>query len=275
MSEKTTMPFPSNRARYQSRRATTLPANNSVRRTYDLLRSTLAELEPDAVLVEKDLVDCLSASRNTVRLVLQMLAAEGLVCRGPKVGTHVRRSIVIRLDRLVPVQEIRDQEPMHRRLLEVSLMPAPKVVAQRLELPSGSTVRVTEGLVMDGTTAVALAVSYVGLTTTYDATLTEPPSDTIAFLEQQLDVDVTTADTVVVALACDPQTSTLLGVPEGSPVLFVEDLLRDAEHRPLALSQYRFRSNGVMLSVTAWRERARLSAGDTAAGRVVPPAISA
>jgi GntR family transcriptional regulator len=245
----------SNRIRYQRRRDAPPPANNSVRRAYDLLRSTLANLEPDSALIESDLVESLSASRNTVRLVLQLLAAEGLVCRGPKVGTHVGSSVVIRLDQLIPTEELLDKRPMSLCLRETSIIPAPMLVAERLELAPGSLVRVTEGLMVDGVTPIALLVSYVGLPS--DAGRQFNPADTapdtITFLEEQLDVAVVRADTAVVALACDAQTATLLEIPQGSPILFIEDLLRDADDRPRALSHFRFRSDGVMLSMTAWR----------------------
>lgn len=248
------MAAPSNRICYQRRRGAPTPTNNSVRRAYDLIRGTLANLEPDSALVENDLIESLSASRNTVRVVLQLLAAEGLVCRGPKVGTHVGSSVIIRLDELIPTDELREERPMRLCVLETSIVSAPRLVANRLDLAAGARVRVTEGLVVDGSTPVALLVSYVGLPSGSGEELdVDSVADTITFLEQQLDVVVTRADTSVVALACDAQTSALLEIPQGSPILFIEDLLHDQDDRPRALSHFRFRSDGVMLSMTAWR----------------------
>jgi GntR family transcriptional regulator len=253
------MPSKADRSHYQRQRATVVPANNSVRRTYDLLRARLANIAPETLLVEEQLVRELSASRNTVRIVLQRLAAEGLICRSPKVGTHTFYSVTIPVDELIPFPELPGRKPMERRLLETSVIPAPMLVAERLELPPDSQVRVIEGAMVDGSTPVALTVSYVGVTAEDQTDLHEPISDSaIWFVEELLQVPVVRADTIVAALACDAQTAALLEVPEGSPILLLEDLLRDVDDRPCALSQYRFRSDRVTLSATAWRQGARL-----------------
>ena len=51
-------------------------------------------------LVEHELTDALSASRNTVRAVLQQLAREGLVTREPKNGTRAAGSLLLPIDEL-------------------------------------------------------------------------------------------------------------------------------------------------------------------------------
>src|SRR6202158_1023535 len=63
---------------YQRQRQSPDRLNNSPRRTYDLLRSTLVSTGRSMLLVERELTDALSASRNTVRAVLQQLARAGL-----------------------------------------------------------------------------------------------------------------------------------------------------------------------------------------------------
>src|SRR5438093_1605142 len=92
------------RALYQQRRPAPERSNNSLRRTYDLLRSSLHHsLAPGASLVEEELVQTLSSSRNTVRAALQLLAQEGLVSRGPKVGTMALGSIILPFNDLLDV----------------------------------------------------------------------------------------------------------------------------------------------------------------------------
>ena len=247
------MPATSNRSRYQRRRATPIRANNSVRRTYDLLRSSLSALGPDTVLVEDELVDELSASRNTVRMVLQLLAKEGLVTRGPKVGTTVAASTVIALDLLMPLADMHATRPMHGRLLDHVLIPAPAVIGRRLGLAPGAPVAVIEGLLLEDATPLALTVSYVGLPGPEADTVGPDGADAIAFLEQVLEVCVARSETTVSAIACDEQTSTLLELQPGAPILWFEDLLFDAEGRPRAISQFRCRSDRVSLSLQGHR----------------------
>ena len=79
---------------YQRQRQSPDRLNNSTRRTYDLLRSTLVTTGRSMPLVEEELTDALSASRNTVRAVLQQLAREGLVTREPKNGTRATGSLL-------------------------------------------------------------------------------------------------------------------------------------------------------------------------------------
>ena len=55
-------------------------------------------------LVEHELTDALSASRNTVRAVLQQLAREGLVTREPKNGTRATGSLLLPIDELTPFE---------------------------------------------------------------------------------------------------------------------------------------------------------------------------
>jgi GntR family transcriptional regulator len=83
---------------YQRRRQSPDRLNNSTRRTYDLLRSTLVATGRGMRLVERELTDALSASRNTVRTVLQQLASEGLVTREPKNGTWATGSLLLPID---------------------------------------------------------------------------------------------------------------------------------------------------------------------------------
>ena len=78
-----------------------------------------------------ELTDALSASRNTVRTVLQQLAREGLVTREPKNGTRATGSLLLPIDQLSPV--VREPRALERR----SLLGCPPMVRDRLRLPAG------------------------------------------------------------------------------------------------------------------------------------------
>jgi GntR family transcriptional regulator len=244
-----------NRRRYGRRAAAPPPANNSVRRTYDLLRSSLPSMAPDKLLVEEELIGSLSASRNTVRIVLQLLAAQGLVKRGPKVGTTVESLVVLPISELVTLSDVRDTTTIETRVLESLVIPAPALIRERLELAVGDPVAVIEGLVLDGTGPIALTVSYVALPPGWDASLGRDGPEVVSILEGELDVELGDSDVVLAAVECDAQTAGQLGIREGSPVMWLEDLLRDAQGTPRALSQLRYRADRVTFSGRARRRQ--------------------
>src|SRR5258706_14397831 len=83
---------------YQRQRNSPDRLNNSTRPTYDLLRSALVAMGRSVTLVEGELTDAMSASRSTVRAVLQQLAREGLVTREPKNGNPATGSLLLPID---------------------------------------------------------------------------------------------------------------------------------------------------------------------------------
>jgi GntR family transcriptional regulator len=230
------------------------PSDTSVRRTYDLLRSSLHHsLEPGALLVEDDLVNALSASRNTVRAALQQLAHQGLVTRGPKVGTTVRGSTLLPLNDLLTVRDKAAAYKMRSEPLEMSIVSGPALVRKWLDMQPGASLALIEGLVFQDETPVGLSVSYVGLTEAQERQLGAQPSDVIAFLEEKLNVSLGDCGTTIAALGCDAQTAELLGIEEGAPLLWLEDYLRDESGNPRAICQLRYRGDRVAFSATARR----------------------
>jgi GntR family transcriptional regulator len=247
------MPAISSRSHYQRRRRTPTHFNNNARRAYDLLRSTLPALGPDAQLVEDDLIASLSASRNTVRTVLQLLAAQGLVSRGPKVGTTVATSTVLPFNEVLLIPDQGARQEMKGCVLESIVIPAPPIVARRLQLAEGAPVAVIEGLLSEADEPVALSTAYVPSPADHEGRSRLQNPDPIAFMERHFDVPVVGSSVSVTALASDSQTATLLGIPEGAPILFVEDLFHDRDGQPRAISQLRYRGDRVTLSGNARR----------------------
>jgi GntR family transcriptional regulator len=257
------MSEPSARVVHQRRRPKPELANNSVRRTYDLLRSSLPALGPETRLVEHELVEAMSASRNTIRVVLQTLAQEGLVTRRQKLGTTVTGPVVLPVDQLVTVPEFSDVPTSTTgpsrtagRVLETAVIASPRVIRDRLCLADDALVLVIEGLLCFDDAPVALSVSYVGLPADYDGAPRIKAPDAVAFLEQQLDVHVGASSTTVSAHLCDAQTAELLDIREGDAILWCEDVVYDADGVPRALSQFKFRGDRVAMSATSYRRPA-------------------
>jgi GntR family transcriptional regulator len=241
---------------YQRNRQTPDRLNNSARRSYDLLRSALAASEGNLFLVEGELTEALSASRNTVRTVLQQLARDGLVTREPKNGTRAAGSLLLRIDELSPVAQF-GGEPSARfevRRLECQPLGCPPMVRDRLQLPCGWTVLMIESLLLQDGLPFGISVCYIALGEDQDAGLDigdEP--DVIVILERQLGVRVKGSRTTIGAVAADKQSAGLVGVEAGAPLIWLEDIIEDSDGQPRALSQLRLRSDRVAFAATAHR----------------------
>jgi GntR family transcriptional regulator len=240
---------------YQRQRQSPDRLNNSARRTYDLLRSTLVSTGRSMVLVERELTDALSASRNTVRAVLQQLAREGLVTREPKNGTRATGSLLLRIDELNAVNQFAS-EPSTRfeaRTLERRPLGCPPMVRDRLRLPIGWTVLMIESLVLQDEVPLGLAVNYIALSEEDSPDFDVDEPDVILLLERQLGIRIGGSRTLVGAVAADEQTAELVGVDVGAPLIWLEDLIEDEDGQPRALSQLKLRSDRVAFSATAYR----------------------
>ena len=194
----------------------------------------------------------LSSSRNTVRAALQLLAQEGLVTRGPKVGTTAMGSTILPLVELLDVGD-KAAYSMTMEVLEATVISAPAILRKWLALPPGSSVLLIEGLMVRDGEKMGVSVSYVGIAADASPELVGAPSDAIRFLEDTLHVHIGAAETTVGTVAADGQTAALLGIAEGTPMLWLEDFLRDEQGNPVAVTQLRYRGDRVALSATSHR----------------------
>jgi GntR family transcriptional regulator len=229
---------------YQRRRQSPDRLNNSPRRTYDLLRSTLVTAGRSMRLVEHELTDALSASRNTIRAVLQQLAREGLVTREPKNGTRATGSL------LLPIDEL---SPFAARTLERRSLGCPPIVRDRLRLPLGWTVLMVESLMLENELPLGLAVSYIALDEEQSPDFDIDEPDVILLLERQLGLRIGGSQTTVGAVAADEQTAELIGVDIGAPLVWLEDVIEDENGQPRALSHLRLRGDRIAFSASAYR----------------------
>jgi len=246
---------------HERQRARRAPGNNSVRRTYDLLRFSLHHLDRESRLVEEELVDSLSASRNTVRTALRLLADEGLVTRRTKTGTTVTGSLTLPVNELLTVPEFghTGRARPTGRLLEALVIPAPEMIRRRLEMPDAEWVLILEGLLLDDGAPFGSSISYVALDDREQGEREVNGPDAIAFLEDH-GVVLGASCTTVGAASSDAQTGELLGISEGSSVIWLEDILRDVDGRARALCQFRFRSDRVAFTSEIHRRPAPLDA---------------
>ena len=244
---------------YQRQRHTPDRMNNSLRRAYDLLRSSLVTSGGNMFLVEGELTDALSASRNTVRAVLQQLAREGLVTRGPKNGTRAAGSLLLRIDELSPLAQFGHGSAARvtARTLECRPLGCPRLVRERLHLPAGCTVLMTEALVLQDEDPIGLSVSYIAIGEEQSPGFDVEEPDVILILERQLGIRIRGSRTTIAAVAAEEQTAKLVGVEVGAPMIWLEDIIEDEDGQPRALSQLRLRSDRIAFSATAYRSALR------------------
>jgi GntR family transcriptional regulator len=240
---------------YQRQRQSPDRLNNSPRRTYDLLRSTLVSTGGSMLLVERELTDALSASRNTVRAVLQQLAREGLVTREPKNGTRATGSLLLRIDELGPVANFATEpsSTVEARTLERRPLGCPPMVRDRLRLPIGWTVLMIESLVLENGLPLGLSVNYIALGEGQSPDFDIDKPDVILILERQLGIRIGGSQTTIGAVAADEQTAELVGVDVGAPLVWLEDVIEDKNGQPRALAQLRLRGDRVAFSAKAYR----------------------
>jgi GntR family transcriptional regulator len=229
---------------YQRQRASPDRLNNSARRTYDLLRSTLVSTGRSMLLVETELTDALSASRNTVRAVLQQLARDGLVVREPKNGTRAADAVLLPIDELAPLAA---------RRLDCRSLGCPPLVRDRLRLPAGWTVLMIESLMLKDSLPLGISVNYIALPEGRSLKIDIDDSDVILILEQRLGIQIGRSHCTIGAVAADEQSAELVNVEVGAPLIWLEDLIEDETGQPRALSQLRLRGDRVAFSATARR----------------------
>lgn len=229
--------------------------NNSPRRAYDLLRSTLMLTGRNFPLVERELTEALSASRSTVRAVLQQLAREGLVTREPKNGTRAAGSLLLPINELQTMDQL-SSEPgaaLETRTIECRAVGRPPVVCDRLRLPVGWTVLMIESLMVHDGTTIGIAVGYLAVSEGQSRGIDVEGLDVIAILERQLGIRIGPSRTTVGAVNADEPTADLIGVDVGAPLIWLEDVIEDENGQPRALSQLRLRGDRVAFSALARR----------------------
>jgi GntR family transcriptional regulator len=196
------------------------------------------------LLVEQELADGLSASRNTVRTVLQQLAREGYVTRETRNGTRASALLLMPIDQLFPWEA---------RLLECKSLGCPPVVRDRLRLPAGWTVLMVENLMLEGNLPLGIQVSYVALDEKQSPDIDADDPDVIRILERHLGLRICGSEATISTVAADEQTAALVGVEVGAPMICVDDVINDDSGQPRALSQIRVRGDRVAFSATPLR----------------------
>jgi GntR family transcriptional regulator len=217
----------------------------------DVLRQQIhAGAYPDALPAEHELAAEFSVSRNTVREALTVLKNEGLIERGPKVGTHVaQRKYSHGLDALLGLKETFKHLGEVRNEVRAAMpVTAPPSVARRLGLEPGAQAVFVERLRYLGDLPLSLDLTY--LAPDIGTRILEHPletNDIFALIEQVSGQRLGSASLALEAIPADSHSAATLQVPDGAALLMLERLTSLDDGRPVDLEYIRMRGDRITM----------------------------
>jgi GntR family transcriptional regulator len=227
------------------------PRADRARQVADVLRHQIhSGAYDDGLPGETALATDFSVSRNTIREALSTLKNEGLIERGPKIGTHVtQRKLDHGLDTLLGLKEtFKSYGEVRNEVRAAMAEAAPPAVAQRLQLEPGQQVVFVERLRYLG-----------GLPLSLDLTYLEPDigaevlshslesNDIFALIEQLTGHRLGAASLALEAIPADAHSAMALQVPDGAPLLMLERLTNLDDGRPVDLEYIRMRGDRITM----------------------------
>lgn len=227
------------------------PRADRARRVADVLRQQIhAGAHPDGLPAERELAAEFFVSRNTVREALTVLKNEGLIDRGPKVGTHVaQRKYDHGLDALLGLKETFKHLGEVRNEVRAAMpVAAPPSVARKLLLEPGAPAVFIERLRYLGDLPLSLDLTYLAPDIGTDI-LRHPleTNDLFALIEQVSGQRLGGASLALEAIPADAHSAATLQVPDGSPLLMLERLTSLDDGRPVDLEYIRMRGDRITM----------------------------
>ena len=209
-----------------------------------------ADAYPDGLPAELELAAEFAVSRNTIREALTVLKHEGLIDRGPKVGTHVaQRKYVHGLDALLGLKEtFKDLGEVRNEVRAAMPVTAPPSVARRLRLQPGAQAVFVERLRYLGELPLSLDLTY--LTPDVGMEVLNHPletNDLFALIEQVSGQRLGSASLALEAIPADAHSAATLQVPDGAALLMLERLTGLADGTPVDLEYIRLRGDRLAL----------------------------
>lgn len=204
----------------------------------------------DGLPVENDLAEEFAVSRNTIREALAVLKNEGMIDRGPKVGTHVtQRKYDHGLDALLGLKETFKSYGDVRNVVRAAMsVAAPPSVAQRLRLAPGQQVVFVERLRFLGDLPLSLDLTYlapdIGAEILAQSLET---NDVFALIEQVSGQQLGSATLALEAIPADAHSAATLQMPDGAPLLMLERLTSLDDGRPVDLEYIRMRGDRITM----------------------------
>lgn len=207
----------------------------------------------DVLPSETKLAQRFNINRHTLRRAVDGLVANGLVDRVRGKGTFVVGSMVdyaIKSSTRFTENLESQGRRTHSRVLRKIELPADAEVAQKLGLDEGSSVLLIETLrEVDGIPFCAVS-HFLPYDSFYKAVAAYEGGSLHGFLQQQCDIRLQRAASLITAVVPHPDDAELLKVSKNSPVLRVKSLnVNRATGKPVEYAVTRFRGDAAQLSV--------------------------
>ena len=227
------------------------PRADRARRAADVLRQQIhAGAYPDGLPPENELAAEFFVSRNAIREALTVLKNEGLIDRGPKVGTHIaQRKYEHGLNALLGLKEtFKDLGEVRNEVRAAMPVAAPPAVARRLQLEPGEQVVFIERLRYLGDLPLSLDLTY--LSPDIGTRILDHPletNDLFALIEQVSGHRLGSASLALEAIPADAHSAATLQVPDGASSLMLERLTSLDDGRPVDLEYIRMRGDRITM----------------------------
>jgi GntR family transcriptional regulator len=227
------------------------PRADRARQVADVVRQQIhSGVYDDGLPGESELAGEFAVSRNTIREALTTLKNEGLIERGPKVGTHVaQRKYDHGLDTLLGLKEtFKSYGEVRNEVRAAMTVSAPPTVAQRLKLEPGRQVVFVERLRYLGGLPVSLDLTYLEPEIGSQVLTHSLESyDIFALIEQLTGHRLGAASLALEAIPADAHSAAALHVPDGAPLLMLERLTSLDDGRPVDLEYIRMRGDRITM----------------------------
>ena len=227
------------------------PRADRARRAADVLRQQIhAGAYPDGLPPENELAAEFFVSRNAIREALTVLKNEGLIDRGPKVGTHIaQRKYEHGLNALLGLKEtFKDLGEVRNEVRAAMPVAAPPAVARRLQLEPGEQVVFIERLRYLGDLPLSLDLTY--LSPDVGTRILDHPletNDLFALIEHVSGHRLGSASLALEAIPADAHSAATLQVPDGASLLMLERLTSLDDGRPVDLEYIRMRGDRITM----------------------------
>jgi GntR family transcriptional regulator len=227
------------------------PRADRARQVADVLRHQIhAGAFDEGLPGELELAAEFLVSRNTIRAALTALKNEGLIDRGPKVGTHVaQRKYDHGLDTLLGLKEtFKSYGEVRNEVRAAMVVSAPPSVAQRLGLDPGQQVVFVERLRYLGDLPLSLDLTYLAPDIGAEI-LTQPleTNDLFVLIEQVSGHRLGSASLALEAIPADAHSAAALQVPDGAALLMLERLTSLDDGKPVDLEYIRMRGDRITM----------------------------
>ena len=227
-------------------------------RVYAVMAGLLAS-QPDIDLSEHQLVRAMATKRSSVRSALTWLAADRLVSRKVRTGTHAVRPAWAMSDAPVSLQvgdesfAARNPE-MTSRIISCIQAPVPSLVGRRLGLAQGEQVLLIDKLWTRNEQPFMLGFHWIPLDLTSpdthieEATLVEAGQDPFQFALRRRNARGGEITNTMSTCHANGGLAELLDVDEGASLWMHEELVADETGRTSVLSQNIFIPGQVTVS---------------------------